>query len=188
MTPIFDTMRSKEFVSMLPTVVLPGEFFTSGFAINATSQTLATGVVRAAPVLVPEDMELSSIGAEITVLGAASTVVRCGLWKDNAGMPGELELDAGTFPADDTLGNKTIAIDHEISRGLYWAAAVSQGGSTGFRCVNLQMLQARTVSSTALNTRFAVIQTGGMAGALTNVTAPTLIANPPPIVVLGRKP
>lgn len=61
----------------------------------------------------------------------ASSVVRLGLFTDNAGLPDALVFDAGTVSTAAGTGAKEITVNQAVDRGRYWLGFVSQGGASG---------------------------------------------------------
>jgi len=110
---------------LVPHVALPpwqsGRYY---FVPNQSSvQTVSTsgnGTVRAGPVVVPLNVTLVRIGAEVTSAGDAGSLVRLGIWQDDGtGRPGALILDAGTI-AGDSATVQEITIAQPLTRGVYW--------------------------------------------------------------------
>lgn len=100
--------------------------------------TVATvnGTGTAAPFWVSQPTTFDRIGAQVTVVGAAGTVVRLGIYADNGnGTPGALIIDAGTI-AGDAVASAEVAISKTLAPGLYWLVAVSQGGAPTMTCMS----------------------------------------------------
>lgn len=114
--------------------------------------TPVDGSASAVPFWVSSARSFDRIGCEVTVAGAASSVVRLGIYADNgSGTPGVLILDAGTV-AGDSLGTKEITVSQALSGGLYWLVAVGQGGTPQLRAVVNNLLGGAGVSSLAVAT------------------------------------
>jgi hypothetical protein len=83
----------------------------------------------AIPVWLPVGLTATSIECQVTVAGAAGTVIRLGVYSSGASdNPGVLVLDAGTVLGD-AVGVQAKAINQFLPPGLYWFAAVAQNGS-----------------------------------------------------------
>lgn len=93
---------------------------------GTTTRLCTDQELQAAPIFIPQAVTLTSISINCTTLGGTGSVVRLGIYKDNAGRPGALLLDAGTVSTN-TTGTKTITISQAVSPGLYWLAACAQG-------------------------------------------------------------
>jgi hypothetical protein len=96
--------------------------------------TLTNGTAYMAPFRVGGGgQSFDRIACVISTAGAASSVVRLGIYASDAnGLPGSLHLDAGTTAADVT-GDKTITISTTLSDGLYWLLMVTNDASGTLR-------------------------------------------------------
>lgn len=100
-------------------------FFPVSPAVTASSNTLGVGTLRACPVYFP-NVYIKALGAEVTVVGDAGSLVRLGLYADNGfGFPGSLIADAGTI-AGDSVASQELAIGPVMLNGWYWFACVVQ--------------------------------------------------------------
>jgi hypothetical protein len=115
-------------------VVKSGSYYGPAHYIASTNACTAAQMV-AIPMFLPTAMTAVSIECEVTVAGAAGTVVRLGIYgpgtSDN---PANLILDAGTV-AGDTTGVKAIAISQPLPAGLTWLVSCPQGGAPTMRSV-----------------------------------------------------
>lgn len=102
-----------------------GRYYKSAISTSSAAPTQSTE--HASPIYIGKTCTLNQIGVNVTVLAAAS-VVRCGIRRDNAGVPGTVLLDAGTVATTST-GDKLITISQALTPGWYWLCAVSQGGA-----------------------------------------------------------
>jgi hypothetical protein len=95
----------------------------------AASTTIGLGTastIRAGSFVVPNPVTLTTIGAEVTTIGDAGSVVRLGIYADDGtGRPGKLVLDAGTIDGH-TVAVQEIAISQALQPGIYWSVAVGQ--------------------------------------------------------------
>lgn len=98
---------------------------------TTVGQSLTNDLVRAHPWWCPESMTIDEMGMDVTIAGATSNS-RLGIYEAGVGpnkYPTTLRLDAGAA-ATDTVGFKSIAVNHRLAgRRYYWLAMLS-GGST----------------------------------------------------------
>lgn len=101
-------------------------YFAPNTMSISTSATLGVGTLRAVPFWIPMQTTLSKLGAEVTIVGDAGSVIRLGLYADDGSTrPGALVVDGGTILGDSaTLQEVTIST--VVGPGIYWAAAVVQ--------------------------------------------------------------
>jgi hypothetical protein len=100
-----------------------------------TTVALADGTLCAHPFWVGVSQAFDKIGTEISAAIAASAV-RLGIYADTGrGSPGARVLDAGTVDSSST-GAKELTIATTLQPGLYWLAAVPQGGAPTLRALN----------------------------------------------------
>jgi len=99
----------------------PERWYTScdkGAVISTAAR--ARNQYVAVPVIFSEKITLDRIGAEITSIGDAASLVRLGIYADNGNVyPGSLVLDAGTI-AGDSATAQAITINQTLESGLYW--------------------------------------------------------------------
>lgn len=113
--------------------IIPGRYYGPG-AHTPTTIAQGAGVLTAIPFLVPERFTADRISCEVTT-GAGSSVVRLGVYDSSMlDGPNVLLLDAGTVDASGT-GVKEVTIALTLQPGLYWLAAVAQGGGPTLRTV-----------------------------------------------------
>jgi parallel beta-helix repeat protein len=146
---------------------------------QTSSGANAAGVLTVAPLFVPRPLALDRIATRVT-LAAGSSVVRLGIYNDDGtGKPGTLVLDAGTV--DSTVsGDKELTIAQNLRPGLYWLAAVSQGGAPTLRTMDGQMPSMGAILlAEALTTPSGCYTQTGVTGAL-----PTPFGTP----VIGKTP
>lgn len=102
---------------------------------NRGAFAVTNNQMTAAPFWVGVTTTFDRIGAVVTVAGAASTVVRLGIYGDAGnGEPGALILEAGTIAGDSATAQE-ITISQQLSPGWYHLAAVAQGGTPTMRTV-----------------------------------------------------
>lgn len=123
-------------VSGLPLLrgMAPQFQFRSGFyypvqggAGGATSGTYTNGAEFADPFFVPTTTTFTRIATWIAGAGSAGSVVRFGIYADNAGRPGNLVLDAGTAASTSILSVAEATISQSLTQGQYWVSVVGQG-------------------------------------------------------------
>lgn len=98
------------------------------FVPNATSPSTNVppqGQLRGHVHYIPNRIEITKIGAEVTSAGEAGSVVRLGIYADDNGRPGALVLDAGTINGT-SVGVQEITISTTIGPGWYWFAECAQ--------------------------------------------------------------
>jgi len=104
-----------------------GKWFT--VPSGASTAAPVDSTVHATPFLVSKATTFAAIAVNTTIAGAAGSLYRLGIYADNgSGYPGAKVLDAGTVATDTAAGFKQIAISQALDPGLYWLAAVAQGG------------------------------------------------------------
>jgi hypothetical protein len=111
--------------SVLHLPYITGRYYSSFLA--QTSGSTVGG--KAVPYFVTKDQAFDRIACFCTTIGAGSTV-RLGIFADNAGVPGTVVVDAGTVDTSGATGVKELTIAQTLTAGLYWLAAVPQGGTT----------------------------------------------------------
>jgi hypothetical protein len=141
---------------------------------TAIGGTVGTGQVGAAtaaaiPIFLDTDVTITELAAEVTTAGAAGSLLRLGLYSDNAGVPGTLLVDAGTVDAT-TTGVKTLTVSQAVSAGVVWAVACSQGSPATeptLRTINGPIVGVPAISagSTSQSTfKTTGLATGGLPG------------------------
>jgi hypothetical protein len=103
-----------------------GAYYRLPNCVPATSATLGVGNLRLMPKYVPANMTLATIGAEVTTIGEAGSLVRLGIYADDgAGRPSTLLVDAGTINGA-TLGAQEKTIAQGLTKGWWWFGGVVQ--------------------------------------------------------------
>lgn len=137
----------------------------------SSSNALGVGVLKATAFYVPRPVRLDRIGAEITGIGDVGSLLRLGIYADDAagGYPGALVLDAGTIDGA-SVAVQEIAIDLVLTPGVYWAAAVVQAVAAAQP--NVRTIGTHAFPLTGSSTILTAAQLGtgysmaGVAGAL----------------------
>lgn len=104
------------------------------------------------PVVRP--MTFDRIATYIATL-ADGKAIRLGIYADDGNLyPGALALDAGTASAA-TTGTKTIAIDKQLAKGLYWLVFISDGTPSLYRGSALDRTMWTPMGLSSTNLRYA---------------------------------
>lgn len=99
-----------------------------GYAVTGTA-AWADGAMKFVPLFLPSGT-YDRLGVEVTVVGTAGALYRMGIYADTGDVfPGALVVDGGTVDVTPSTGVKQVTINTTIAAGLYWLAAVSQGGA-----------------------------------------------------------
>ena len=115
-----------------PTRYLNTSYYTPRGARSAFATVLNR--LTFVPFELTADKTVTSIGCEVTVAAAISTV-RLGIYKIGpTGIPTDLVIDAGTVDSS-TTGGKEVAISQALVAGMYALAAVAQGGTPTVRTI-----------------------------------------------------
>jgi hypothetical protein len=88
-------------------------------------------ILRAVPLYLAESVTFDRIQIEVTTLGASS-LVRLGIYNDNGGRPGALNVELGTVDSTST-GIKTLTISVTLAAGVYWLVAGAETAAVGIR-------------------------------------------------------
>jgi len=97
----------------------------AGFS-SGLLQTFTANRLYAIPFIVSRKSTYDRIGMKCTTLSAGHSV-RLGIYKDGTNLyPSTLVLDCGTVSVAAT-GHKEITIDQQLTKGIYWLVAVSDG-------------------------------------------------------------
>jgi hypothetical protein len=96
-----------------------------------TTQALTANTLYATLIKVPHSITIDRLACQITIGGAASSLVRLGLFANDGtnGLPGTLLVDGGTTAAD-TTGTRAVTVNQTLTRGRYWVGVVSDGAPT----------------------------------------------------------
>ena len=95
---------------------------------GVSAATITNNQLRGYPWTVSQRVRIDRIGAEVTIVGDAGSVIRIGLYEDNDGLPGDLITEFGTVPGD-SVGAHEITVDETLEPGIYWLAAAVQNVS-----------------------------------------------------------
>lgn len=92
---------------------------------------LTNSLFRCYPVIINKNITIDRLGAEITTVGEAGSLLRLGIYRDDGNSrPSALVIDAGTILGDSaTLQEKTIT-PTLLEAGTYWFGAAPQAAPT----------------------------------------------------------
>jgi len=137
-------------------------------ALGTVSPSTNTYVV---PIVVPNQVIVTSIGVEVSSAGGAGSLFRLAIYTDKNGRPDELVIDAGTVVADAT-GYQSAVISQVLKAGPYWlalanktvtsAAAVRALPST----VSHSITAATAMSPSSTSNAYLLIQNNPAAGGI----------------------
>lgn len=112
--------------------VTNNRFFPTPVATGALN-TLGNNTLRLAPFVLPNDLTLSHVGAEITVAGEAGSTFRIGIYETNAAgdYPGALLIQAAADLDGTSATVQEVACSVTLRGGrIYWVGGVVQGAPT----------------------------------------------------------
>lgn len=111
--------------------VIAGRWY--GPPAPASTSGATANLLRAIPFFWPGG-NVAGIGCEVTT-GAANSAVRLGVYADNGqNYPGDLLTETAALATTGT-GAIEATIDVDLAPGLYWLAAVAQGGTPTLRAI-----------------------------------------------------
>lgn len=94
-------------------------------AAGGTDTLVIAGALFYAPLLIEKACTVDRIGLEVTGAGAATCVIRLGIYADDGGVPGSLIIDAGTIDGTSATYQE-ITISQALSVGRIWLTCVQQ--------------------------------------------------------------
>jgi hypothetical protein len=160
---------------------------------SAGVQTVAVvdGRIVYVPIIVDTDTVIDQLGFEITIAGAAGSVIRLGVYSDNGGQPGSLIAETtSTFDGTQVAGFYQQPITATLLAGTSWLAYKTEGAPASHPTVRAHLGRLRPIqwnagSGFAATLYNGALQTGVSVGALpSNAGANSVVANAP--VVLAR--
>jgi len=123
--------RATLVAATLPTGYVTGRYYAADMGSVGGSVAVVNGTAYAVPIWVRGSFTADRISVYQYSAGAASSVVRMGIYNDSGNMmPGSLLLDAGTY--DSSTGSnvtKEITISQALTQGLYWLVVAPQAAS-----------------------------------------------------------
>jgi hypothetical protein len=156
---------------------------------NRSTVTTVLNQMTAVPFFVSNTESFDRIGAEVTTVGTAGSVVRLGIYADSGvGQPGALVLDAGTI-AGDVQAAAEITINVTLPAGLYWLAAVGQTiGTPIMRCLSATNTVPCGVATLAVATGASPQMGHRMAGVTAGLPNPFVVGGQSagPVLVVMR--
>lgn len=110
-------------IPSLPSWV-PSRFYTSYALVGAVTTAVADAACYAIPILVPNDVIVTSIGLEVTSAGTAGALMRLAIYDSSTitYLPNDLLVDSGTL-AGDAVAYASAVTNLYLRPGHYWAAA-----------------------------------------------------------------
>lgn len=148
-------------------------YFVPNFGNTLTSAGLGNNTFHATPFWIPNTVEISRIGGEVTVAGDAGSKVRFGIYADDGtGRPGALLLDAGQIAGDSATVQEISGLSLTLASGVYWIGGVIQNApitQPTMRCPNLAGVIVNTdigTTAPAANQVAGGFQMPGISGAL----------------------
>jgi hypothetical protein len=159
--------------------------YTLGVANPGTSNALGTGILRLQPWVVPINITITAIGAEVSSSGDAGCKFRIGLYNDGGQcFPTTLVQDFGTIAGDSaTLQMITLGTPLSINAGLYWIGGAVQLVTANQPTMRTYGSMIYSLPSTALpgsGTVFWVYQQTGVTGSLPSSFTSTRTTNSTP--------
>lgn len=115
----------------LPNPAAGQYLFTSSPGALSTSATLGVGTLRLVPWLIETKLSIDRLGAEVTLVGDAGSLLRLGIYGDTGNVyPGSLLLDAGTIAGDSATVQQITISTLTLPPGLYWVGGAVQAVTT----------------------------------------------------------
>jgi len=116
----------------LPIRQVTDKRFVPVLSAVGTTAALGNGTLRAHPLIVPNNLNISHLGMSLTAAGEAGSTVRLGIFNDSGSYtPGTLKIEASAAVAADSAGEQEVACATSLVGGtLYWLASVVQGAPT----------------------------------------------------------
>jgi hypothetical protein len=108
-------------------------YLPHGLATISNTGTMTQSALGFTPLYIAKSTSINKLGLYVATLAASSTI-RLGVFANstasNSAYPGTLVVDAGSVDST-TTGSKVITLGTAITLnpGLYWLAAVAQGGA-----------------------------------------------------------
>jgi|GEM_PF-1761153 len=108
-------------------------FFYGGAAISQTAITVDR--IIATPFVVARKMTVDRIAFD-TANSDTGKAVRLGIYNNGTNLyPGTLLIDGGATATIESAGTFTVTISQQLTPGLYWLAAVTNGSSVQTRLI-----------------------------------------------------
>jgi len=124
------TIGLEDSIARNPWTCVVGQYYWSHDG-TSSGQALTLNSIQYRPAWLPAGT-MDRIGVDVSTIGTAGAIIRCGLYNDNGGVPGgliaEATTGADTYPFDATAtGVKNAVINAAIPiNGIYWFAVVAQ--------------------------------------------------------------
>jgi len=150
---------------------IAGKYYTTDAGVTAGSVSTQSRLYLL-PFWVHTTETFDRIGIRVTAT-AASSVIRLGIYSANSNYePTSLVLDAGTVDSATAISSQEITISQQLTPGMYFLAAVPQGGAPSFQTIGNNPLSIPGFSSipfSSVVTNQAILTTyiiGSITGAL----------------------
>ncbi len=148
-----------------------------------TGTAMFANILAFVPFCCGKRTTFSEIGLQVTAAGTGS--VRLGIYKNGAGQPTDLVLDAGTVAVTST-GVKTITIAQTLDPGWYWLASVFQSGGSPAAIASITTVSHPSLGfATTPGVQQGMFQVYAYAALPASATSPTLTGAALPILFLG---
>lgn len=110
---------------------ISGRFYTSYGAFGALGAQVMNSSAYCTPLIVPNQVTVTSVGLEVTGAGTAGALTRFGIYASSpvSSLPSNLLVDCGTIATDGT-GFLTTTISLAMQPGHYWIAAAHYSPTT----------------------------------------------------------
>lgn len=148
-----------------------------------SGSTMFANVLAYVPFCCGKKARFTEIGLQVTAAGTGS--VRLGIYKNGAGQPTDLVLDAGTVAVTST-GVKTITIAQTLEPGWYWLASVFQSGGSPAAIASVTSVSHPSIGfTTNPGVQQGMFQAYAYGTLPSSATSPALTALALPILFLG---
>lgn len=130
LTPNSDAASGLEWADNLLAIPgISGQYYTASVQnVGVVTVTLTQNLLWYHPIFLRKGT-LDRIGIRVAATSASHTC-RVGIYQNAAGrVPGSLLLDAGSLSMSAATGLVTATISQAVETGIYWLAAVMQGGA-----------------------------------------------------------
>jgi hypothetical protein len=167
---------------------ISGRYYTTDGSVT-TGSVSTLNRVTTLPFWVHTTTTFDRIGIRVTATAASSTI-RLGIYSSNANYePTTLVLDAGTVDSATAISNQEITISQQLTPGMYFLAALPQGGTPSYQVIGNNPISIAGFSSlgfSGIATNQAISTSyymGGITGSLSStfLSPPNFTSNAPRI-------
>jgi len=127
----WDVVTNDRFLVPWLTPWATGRVYSFPFGVTVTATAISTATIYSSPFYVPNvtGTTVTSLGIEITTVGASGTIGRAAIYEyAEGGLFGSLVLDGGTFTTD-ALGHRSAVVNKFLKQGWYIATYCANGGA-----------------------------------------------------------